>query len=156
MTAENSGKFAIGRTWSALKVLRDQWMVAAFLATSLFWARDVIWEFAGLPARVNAQEERVGDLTQEVARLNGQGLETDRTLALKFPGTGHSVEDGRPGERVMVTLSPVLHVRADSTRHSGCCVSRDFDDQGFSAIVPPQIQCIATIYACPCDRRQSS
>ena len=115
MTAANAGKLAAEGFWMTLKRLRDQWVLLAFLATALFYARDFYDEFVELPARMGALQKQVVALRSDIARVQaGQtGLRVNRSPALIFPGLRHAVEDGRPGASVTVRFRPAEQVRSD-------------------------------------------
>ncbi len=116
MTAEMAGKAAAEGVWATLKSVRDQWLVLAFFAGALLWARDTWDEFAALPALVREQaaglaalESRVGRLETAVARRPVP----DRSPVLGFPGGGHAIEDGAPGAWTVLRWRPVEALRGD-------------------------------------------
>ncbi len=130
MTASKAGKIAAVGFWVALRRLRDQWVLIAFMATALFYARDVYDKFVDLPPRVAELQEMVGALRSDVARIEaGQArLAVDRSPALIFPGLRHAVEDGRPGAPVTVRFRPAERSRTDC--HSGALVAYMIDASG--------------------------
>lgn len=115
MTARKAGELAAEGVWVTLRRLRDQWLLLVFAASVLFGVRDVYDRFVDLPARVEALGVAIDELREGVERLEaGQaGATFDGSPALIFPGTGHAVEDGRPGNMVTVALAPVEGVRGD-------------------------------------------
>lgn len=115
MTANHAGKHAVGSFWVTLKRMREYWVLIAFLATSLYWARDVYEEFMFMPRRVDALDIAVRDLADDIAQLAETGADpvADHRRVLSFPGLRHGVEDGGAGERVTVRLSPVLMHRPE-------------------------------------------
>lgn len=113
MTAENAGKLAIGGFWGTLKRLRDQWVLLAFAAGALFWARDFWESFVDLPERLAVQEERVAELDAEIAVLAVRKAAVDHSPAIAFPGTRHGIGDGRSGELVPVALDPTEWIRPE-------------------------------------------
>jgi hypothetical protein len=70
MTTDPSGKGSPG-VLSALRKLREQWVLIVALASALFWARDLMEEYARLPREVSRQGEAVKALSARVA-----GIET--------------------------------------------------------------------------------
>lgn len=115
MTAKTAGKLAAEGLWTSLKSLRDHWVLLVFLATGLFWARDVYDEFNDLPARVAELHQIVGDLRHDIAALDPAVAKAapDLTPATAFPGAKHRVADGRAGQMVAVRFEPVMQVRDD-------------------------------------------
>ena len=98
--------------WTVIKGIRDQWLLIAFVASTLFWARDHVVELTRIPEHIAAQTERLDDLEAKVSRLgDGAPNETAGIPVLKFPGARHTVEDGAPGSAVRVTLDPVIWLR---------------------------------------------
>jgi hypothetical protein len=88
----------------------------AFIAGALFWARDTWQEFRALPALMRQQAEGLGQLEAAIMRLEGElgrRLAADRSPALGFPGTGHTVDDAAPGAWTLVRWRPVRPLRAD-------------------------------------------
>lgn len=120
MTARKAGELAAGGAWAALRRLRDQWMLIVFVASVLFWARDVYDRYVDLPARVAELSRAIGELRTGIARLEKgrRNPDEDRSPALAFPGTRHAIEDGRPGDLATVRLAPVERRREDC-RNSG-------------------------------------
>lgn len=112
MTAKQAGLLAAEGFWLTLKRLRDQWVLLAFLATALFWGRDIYEQFIDLPEKVQDLRGSIVELRRDLARLDQRAVD-DRSPALVFPGTGHSVGDGRRGAYVTVTFSPAERVRDD-------------------------------------------
>lgn len=114
VTAKTTGLLAEG-FWATLRRLRDQWVLLVFLATALFWTRDLYERFVDLPQRVVAMQQAIGDLGDKIARLEqtGLGVAPDRSVAVAFPGTGHGIEDGQAGDFVTVRLAPVRLIRKD-------------------------------------------
>lgn len=51
---------------AALKVLRDYWVLMAFLAAALFWLRDTYDEIARVPVEIRAIKRSVEALREEV------------------------------------------------------------------------------------------
>lgn len=123
MTAKSAGTLAATGFWRTLKRLRDQWLLVVFLATALFWSRDVYEQFVDLPTQVVELQGTIGDLRQDISRLDTRLASTapDRAPALVFPGSGHTVDDGRPGSFVTVRLNPAKRVR-DDCRTTGLVV----------------------------------
>ena len=122
MTAEMAGKAAVEGVGTTLRRLRDHWLVLAFFAGALFWARDTWDEFAAVPALMREQtaglaavETRLGRLETSVARPA-----PDRSPVLGFPGGGHAIEDGAPGAWTVLRWRPVEALRGD-------CVAETLD-----------------------------
>lgn len=112
MTAKQAGQLAASRFWATVKRLRDQWVLLAFLATALFWTRDIYEQFVDLPHQVTDLRVSISDLRADLARLDEQ-RENDRSPVLVFPGAGHSVGDGHRGAFVTVSLAPARRERDD-------------------------------------------
>lgn len=146
MTARKAGELAAEGVWVTLRRLRDQWMLLVFVASVLFWARDVYDRFADLPARVAELGRSIGELRSDIARLEaGQDSRTvDRSRVLAFPGTEHAIEDGRPGDVVTVSLAPVERVRGDCRSSGLAAFMIDADDKWYSVetdlVRVPQIE----------------
>lgn len=117
MTATRAGKLAADGLWSSLKRLRDQWVLLVFLATALFWTRDFYETLVDLPARVQEQRKVIDQINVAISRLEQKrsGPLIDRAPALKFPGSEHGIEDGRPGSTVIARLIPTDWLRAECT-----------------------------------------
>ncbi|HUF85827.1 MAG TPA: hypothetical protein VMM59_00460 [Thermohalobaculum sp.] len=116
MTAEMAGKAAADGVWATLRQLREKWMLMAFFAGALVWARDVHDEFAPLPVLVHEQMQALAALDAAVTRLEGQvtrGFASDRSPVLGFPGTRHGIGDGAPGAWTLLSWRPVRRLRAD-------------------------------------------
>lgn len=115
MAANNAGKYAVGSFFVTLKRLREYWVLIAFLATSLYWARDVYDEFLFLPRRIDALDAAVQELARDMPRTTMlvAAPADDHRRILSFPGLGHRIGDGRPGGRIAVRLNPVLTHRVD-------------------------------------------
>lgn len=115
MTARKAGELAAGGVFATLKRLRDQWVLLVFMASALFWARDIYEEFADLPTRMAALGVEVGELRSGVERLSaGQAAATaSRAAGQGVPGMGHAVQDGRPEDIVIVSLATDLSERND-------------------------------------------
>ncbi len=116
MTAEMAGKAAAEGVWATLRRIREQWMLVAFVAGAVFWARDAYQEIAALPALVRQQGQGLGELEAAVVRLElevGRRAHPDRSPALGFPGNRHTVEDGTPGAWTVLTWRPVRRLRQD-------------------------------------------
>ncbi|MEM9140213.1 MAG: hypothetical protein AAGB15_10325 [Pseudomonadota bacterium] len=115
MTAKRAGRLAALGFWRTLRRLRDQWLLLVFLATALFWMRDTYEQFVDLPADVAGLHTSIGALHDRIAHLeqNLEPIAAVRTDALAFPGTGHSIGDGRPGSFVTVRLAPAKRVRPE-------------------------------------------
>ena len=115
MTASKAGKLAATGIWVTLRRLRDRWVLLAFLATALFWARDLYDEFIDLPQQFMELRETVDALRSDIAQLQVTGVQVavDRSPALVFPGLQHAVEDGRPGHPTTVHFRPSERVRED-------------------------------------------
>lgn len=130
MTASKAGKLAAVGFWVALRRVRDQWVLIAFLATALFYARDVYDDFVDLPSRVAALQDTVGAIRSDIARVEAgqQRLTIDRSPALAFPGLRHVVEDGRPGTPVTVRFRPAERSRSDC--HPGALAAYMIDAGG--------------------------
>lgn len=116
MTAEKNASALQGGIVGALRTLRDQWFLLAFMAGTLFWLRDTYDQFTPLPAKVAAQTAELAALTEGVARLE-QSLE-DRASAqfapaLELPAEGHRVEDGPAGGWTTARLRRVVPLRPD-------------------------------------------
>ena len=131
--------------WSTLRRLRDQWVLLAFLATALFWMRDVYEQFIDLPTQVEELHGSIYELRQDVTRLDARlaTAVTDKAPALVFPGTGHGIADGQPGSFVTVRLQPAKRVR-DDCRTTGLvafmvdAVGRWFETET-DLVHPPQL-----------------
>lgn len=115
MTAETAGKAAVEGVGTTLRRLRDQWLVLAFFAGTLFWARDTWDEFAALPALMREQvaglaavERRLGRIETAVAHPR-----PDRSPVLGLPGGGHAIGDAAPGAWTMLRWRPVEGLRGD-------------------------------------------
>ena len=115
MTAKRTGLFSLAGFWRSVRRVRDQWVVLVFLATALFWTRDVFEQFIDLPAQVAELHSTIEHLRADVTRLDKRIAVTaqNRSAALVFPGTGHGVEDGALGTFVTVRLQPAKRVRDD-------------------------------------------
>lgn len=120
MTAEMAGKAAAEGLWTSLRRLREQWMLVAFFAGAMIWARDTWEEFAPLPALVREQTRGLAQLEDVVARLEERVSErvseraaADRSPVLGFPGDRHAMEDGTPGSWTVLRWRPVRALRAD-------------------------------------------
>ena len=149
MTAKKAGTLAVAGFWRTIKRLRDQWLVVVFLATALFWARDIYEQFIDLPAHVAELRSSIGEMHQDIAQLDDRldsrlaGSAPDRAPVLVFPGTGHSVDDGQPGSFVTARLQPAKRVR-DDCRTTGLVVFMiDARDRWYSVetdlLHPPQL-----------------
>jgi len=114
MTAKRAGELAADGFWSTLRRIRDHWIVLAFLASGLFWLRDAYEQFIDLPGQVDEVRGSLGELRADIARLRQAAPDkgTDRSAALVFPGTGHSIEDGKLGGFVTVRLAPAKRLRS--------------------------------------------
>ena len=130
MTAKNAGKIAASGVWLTLKRLRDRWVLVVFMATALFWARDIYDEFVDLPPQFAELRQTVDGLRTDIAQLQITGVQVvvDRSPALVFPGLKHAVEDGRPGRPVTVHFQPAERVREDC--QSGELVAYMIDANG--------------------------
>lgn len=95
MTARKAGGLAAAGVWVTLQRLRDRWMLLAFAAGMLFWARDVYDSFVDLPARVAALGQEIGELRSDVERI----------------GAGHAVGDWRPGDPAPLDAAPLGRLR---------------------------------------------
>lgn len=115
MTAKRAGRLAAMGFWRTLKRCRDQWILLVFFASALFWARDTYERFVDLPDQVIGLQTAIGALHDDVARLESrlQSGTMARSAALIFPGGGHSIEDGRPGQFVTVRLAPAQRIRPE-------------------------------------------
>lgn len=115
MTARKAGEIAAEGMWGSLRRLRDRWLLLVFVASALFWARDVYDRFVNLPARVAELGRVLDELRSELARFDvGQVRPAlDRSAALVFPGARHAIEDGQPGDRVTVAFAPAVRVREE-------------------------------------------
>lgn len=113
MTAKRAGELAAEGFWTSLKRLRDQWVLLVFLATALFWTRDIYEKFVDLPQRVTDLHGIIAETRNDLVRLQtGRRVSnTDRSAALVFPGAGHSIEDGQAGDFVTVRLAPAKQLR---------------------------------------------
>lgn len=115
MTAEKNASVMQG-VLGALRTLRDQWLLLAFMAGALFWLRDTYDEFAPLPATVAAQTVKLAALTQGVARLEQTLDRQDERRfapAVSLGAHGNVVEDGRAGEWITARLKRVVPLRTD-------------------------------------------
>jgi hypothetical protein len=116
MTAEMAGKVAVEGVWSTLRRVREQWVLLVFFGGALLWLHDTYEEFAKLPALVRQQMSGLAAVEATVARLETEvtrRLEADRSPVLGFPGTGHGVEDGKPGAWTVIRWRPLRRLRAD-------------------------------------------
>ena len=134
MTARKAGKIAADGIWVTLKRLREQWMLLVFLATALYWARDFIDAMHDLPSRLERQERRIAVLAGEIATLGdaARSGSVHRPPVLAFPGTGHGIDDGRPGEQVVARLSPAQWLRDDCVTTGLAAFMIDAGDRWFS------------------------
>jgi len=118
MTAEMAGRAAVEGVWETLRKVKEQWVLLAFLAGILFWARDAYDEFAGLPDLVREQMQGLAALEVTVTRLEVElvrRLDGDHTPVLGFPGIRHTIDDGAPGAWTVLRWSPVRRLRTDCT-----------------------------------------
>ena len=114
MTAKRAGELAAEGLWTSLRRLRDQWIMLVFLATALFWARDVYDDFIALPSQVADLRGTIVELRDDIARLDDHATvknTSNRSAALVFPGTGHSIDDGVADGFVTVRLAPAKQLR---------------------------------------------
>jgi hypothetical protein len=114
--------------------MRDRWVLLAFAASALFWARDVYEQFVDLPARVAELRRAMDELRTEGARSVTEQVrpDVDRSAALAFPGERHAIEDGRPGDMVTVVLAPVVRVREECRNSDFAAFMIDDDGRWYS------------------------
>lgn len=114
MTAEKAGLLAEG-FWATLKRVRDHWVLLVFLATSLFWMRDLYTRFIDLPVHVTELRTAIDELRVSIARLEARpgAAVPVRAPALVFPGVGHDIDDGRPGGWVTARYNLAHQVRPE-------------------------------------------
>ncbi|MEM7059409.1 MAG: hypothetical protein AAF557_17635 [Pseudomonadota bacterium] len=145
MTANKAGMLATMGFWRTLRRLRDQWVLLVFLATALFWMRDVYEQFTDLPVHVAELDTKIEELRRDITQLDTRLARAapDRKPALVFPGTGHSIGDGRPGTFVTVRLQPAKRVRQDCRTMGLVAFMIDAQGRWFSVetdlLNPPQI-----------------
>ncbi len=145
MTAKKAGMLATIGFWETLKRLRDQWVLLVFLATALFWTRDIYDQFTELPVHVAELEVSIKELRRDITGLDTRlaAAAPDTTPALVFPGTGHSIGDGRPGAFVTVRLQPAKRVRNDCRTMGLVAFMIDAQGRWFTVetdlLHPPQI-----------------
>jgi hypothetical protein len=134
MTAKEAGEIAAEGMWGTLRRLRDRWLLIVFVASALFWARDEYGRIAALPARVAGLSRAVDELRSEFARVDvGRIIPAlDRSPALVFPGSRHAIGDGRPGDRVTVSLAPAVRVREDCRNSELAAFMIDADGKWYS------------------------
>jgi hypothetical protein len=134
MTARKAGEIAAEGIWGTLRGLRDRWLLLVFVASALFWARDVYDRFIDLPARVADLGEAVDEVRSNIARFDLERIRPalDRSPALVFPGVRHAIEDGRPGDLVTVALEPALRVREECRNSDIAAFMIDADGQWYS------------------------
>lgn len=115
MTAARAGSIAAEGFWLTLRRVRDQWVLLVFLATALFWIRDLYERFVDLPEHVSELHAAIGSLRVDIARLEARPLvpPRDRSRALVFSDLGHSIGDGRPGTPVTARFALAHQVRDD-------------------------------------------
>jgi hypothetical protein len=134
MTAREAGEIAAEGVWGTLRRLRDRWLLLVFAATALFWARDEYERFVDLPARVAELGRVLDEVRFEVARFETGQVRgaPDRSAALGFPGLRHAIGDGRPGDRVTVSLGPVTRVREECRNSDFAAFMIDADGRWYS------------------------
>lgn len=134
MTAKRAGRIAAEGVWATLRRLRDQWVLLVFAVTALFWARDFYEQYMELPSHVATQGERIIQLQNEIARLEGRVATraADRSPVLAFPGMQHGIDDGEVGEPVTARLNPVQWLRADCQTDELAAFMIDSGDQWYS------------------------
>ncbi len=146
MTAREAGEIAAEGAWGTLRRLRDRWLLFVFVASALFWARDEYDRFVDLPARVVELGRVLDEVRSELARFDtGQvRAAADRSPALAFPGLRHAIGDGRPGDRVTVSLAPVVRVREGCRNSDFAAFMIDADGRWYSVetdlVRVPQIE----------------
>lgn len=114
MTANIKGRFSLGRLLGSMRVLRDYWLLIVFVASALFWVRDTYHRLVDIPVEVLKIGQAIEALRADVATTGAQGIQpVDLSPAVSFPGSGHSIEDGAAGQRVVVRLEPLFVSRAD-------------------------------------------
>ncbi len=146
MTAREAGEIAAEGVWGTLRRLRDRWLLLVFVASALFWARDEYDRFVDLPARVAELGRVLDEMRSEFARNDAGQIRPapDRSPALAFPGLRHAIGDGRPGDRVTVSLAPVVRVREDCRNSDFAAFMIDADGRWYSVetdlVRVPQIE----------------
>lgn len=146
MTARKAGEIAAEGVWGTLGKMRDRWVLVVFAASALFWARDVYDRFVDLPARVAELGRTLDELQTDSTRsvTEETGPDVDRSAALAFPGQGHAIEDGRPGDLVTVILAPVERVRGECRNSDLAAFMIDADGRWYSVetdlVRVPQIE----------------
>lgn len=106
MTAELSGKLAAEGAWSAVRKVRDHWVLVVFVTAALVGARDVYDQYAALPQQVTALRDSVVLIRKDLEQ-RGTASANGPSGADIFPGSGHAVQDGLPGAYVSVRFAPV-------------------------------------------------
>jgi hypothetical protein len=134
MTARKAGEIEAEGVFGTLGRLRDRWVLVVFAASALFWTRDIYEQFVDLPARVAELGKRLDELRGDSARAGGEQSppEADHAPALAFPGLGHTIEDGRPGDLVTVVLAPVVRVREGCRNSDLAAFMIDADGRWYS------------------------
>jgi len=99
MTAEHQQEQAPPGVFARLKRIREQWLVVVALASALFWARDWVEVYAGLPARLDRQEVGLQSVSVRTGWLEA--------VVSAWPGRAGGRSDRLPGVRFgLGTLSP--------------------------------------------------
>lgn len=104
MTADHSGTGAVG-VLTALRRLREHWVLIVALASALFWARDMAAIYGRLPAEMARHAQAVSDLADRIAGLEAR---LDPLAGRDFlPGEGIGMIQGPVEGRYGITT--MLH-----------------------------------------------